>query len=244
MDFGALHCLRCAHAIQGLKHARVTAHQQEYVTGPSAAGSDRGVMQLTVACNGLLETIGRVLDGQVKHPFSAHPKPDPDTGACMFSVIGTPACACVCSLSSELCRPRRRHRCLTCLTSVYQMCAVTGSTASSGYRQNGDPAFAGNLYFMGYNVEAPPYCWYSGLDSQGHILFDCPVPLPKGILMHDMQTTEDYAIIIDSNVEFDPQVGNLLAMLQCCSHDCRDPSLLKYLCPAREACTAAAMMKL
>ena len=66
---------------------------------------------------------------------------------------------------------------------------------------------------MGYNVEAPPYCWYSGLDPQGHILFDCPVPLPKGILMHDMQTTEDYAIIIDSNVEFDPQVGKLPAML-------------------------------
>lgn len=65
---------------------------------------------------------------------------------------------------------------------------------------------AGNLYFMGYNVEATPFCWYSGLDPQGHILFDCPVPIPNGILMHDMQTTEDYAIIIDTNVEFDPQV--------------------------------------
>ena len=42
-------------------------------------------MQLTVACNGLVETIGRVLDGQVKHPFSAHPKPDPDTGTCVCS---------------------------------------------------------------------------------------------------------------------------------------------------------------
>ena len=68
------------------------------------------------------------------------------------------------------------------------------------------PQHAGDLYFVGYNVEAPPFCWYSGLDPDGHVLFDCPVPLSKGILMHDMQTTEDYAIILDTNLEFDPQV--------------------------------------
>ena len=89
---------------------------------------------------------------------------------------------------------------------------------------------------MGYNVEAPPYCWYSGLDPQGHILFDCPVPLPKGILMHDMQTTEDYAIIIDSNVEFDPQVMQVLFLFFTSSRSGSGT----LLCPAKEACTAAA----
>ena len=36
--------------------------------------------QVTIACNGLIETIGRVLEGEVSHPMSAHPKTDPDTG--------------------------------------------------------------------------------------------------------------------------------------------------------------------
>lgn len=34
-------------------------------------------------CNGVVETMGRVMyDGKVKHPVTAHPKVDPDTGAC------------------------------------------------------------------------------------------------------------------------------------------------------------------
>ena len=36
--------------------------------------------QVTIACNGLIDTIGRVLEGEVSHPMSAHPKTDPDTG--------------------------------------------------------------------------------------------------------------------------------------------------------------------
>ena len=38
--------------------------------------------QLRVACNGVIDTLGRVtFDGKVSHPFTAHPKVDPLTGA-------------------------------------------------------------------------------------------------------------------------------------------------------------------
>ncbi len=38
--------------------------------------------QLRVACNGVIDTLGRVtFDGRVPHPFTAHPKHDPVTGA-------------------------------------------------------------------------------------------------------------------------------------------------------------------
>ena len=39
--------------------------------------------QVKALCNGVVETLGRVrYDGKVKHPFTAHPKVDPDTGHC------------------------------------------------------------------------------------------------------------------------------------------------------------------
>ena len=44
--------------------------------------------QVTIACNGLIETIGRVLDGEVKHPIIAHPKKCPDTRACLPIIVG------------------------------------------------------------------------------------------------------------------------------------------------------------
>lgn len=35
---------------------------------------------LRVACDGVVSTAGRVLEGKVRHPFTAHPKIDPDDG--------------------------------------------------------------------------------------------------------------------------------------------------------------------
>lgn len=38
-------------------------------------------MQVKALCDGVVETLGRVrYDGKVKHPFTAHPKVDPETG--------------------------------------------------------------------------------------------------------------------------------------------------------------------
>ncbi len=39
-------------------------------------------MQIKVLCNGIVDTLGRVtFGGKVNHPFTAHPKVDPKTGA-------------------------------------------------------------------------------------------------------------------------------------------------------------------
>lgn len=39
------------------------------------------VIQVRALCNGVIETMGRVrYEGKVKHPMTAHPKIDPDTG--------------------------------------------------------------------------------------------------------------------------------------------------------------------
>lgn len=39
------------------------------------------VFQVRTLCNGVIETLGRVMyEGKVKHPVTAHPKIDPDTG--------------------------------------------------------------------------------------------------------------------------------------------------------------------
>jgi carotenoid 9,10(9',10')-cleavage dioxygenase 1 len=37
--------------------------------------------QLRVACDGLVSTVGRVFAGEVRHPFTAHPKIDPADGS-------------------------------------------------------------------------------------------------------------------------------------------------------------------
>ena len=46
-------------------------------------------------CNGVIETMGRVMyEGKVKHPVTAHPKIDPDTGgsqSCCVSLHGEQA---------------------------------------------------------------------------------------------------------------------------------------------------------
>ena len=42
-------------------------------------------VQVKALCDGAVETLGRVrYDGKVKHPFTAHPKVDPETGECFW----------------------------------------------------------------------------------------------------------------------------------------------------------------
>ncbi len=42
-------------------------------------------LQLRIACDGLLETLGRVdFDGRMSHNFTAHPKIDPITGEMFY----------------------------------------------------------------------------------------------------------------------------------------------------------------
>ena len=50
---------------------------------------------------------------------------------------------------------------------------------------------------------------YTGLDAEGQVMFDCPVHIPGPVMMHDMQITADYAIIMDTCMEFKPQVGRV-----------------------------------
>ena len=39
-------------------------------------------LQIKVLCNGIVDTLGRMtFEGRVNHPFTAHPKVDPKTGA-------------------------------------------------------------------------------------------------------------------------------------------------------------------
>lgn len=52
-------------------------------------------------CNGVVETMGRVMyDGKVKHPVTAHPKVDPDTGACQHTFALIPS---MCISSRDRC---------------------------------------------------------------------------------------------------------------------------------------------
>jgi hypothetical protein len=39
-----------------------------------------GLLQVRVLCNGLVETVGRMVVGDWKQPFTAHPKLDSETG--------------------------------------------------------------------------------------------------------------------------------------------------------------------
>ena len=65
---------------------------------------------------------------------------------------------------------------------------------------------AGELYCAGYRLNNQPHVVYTGLDTEGQVMFDCPVTIPGPIMMHDMQITADYAIILDTCVEFKPKV--------------------------------------
>ena len=90
-----LSCMQTSQPCSLLRYNLCRALHVDPSSGPCThftcrKGSDLGrlalltgavLTQVTIACNGLIETIGRVLDGQVDHPMIAHPKADPDTGA-------------------------------------------------------------------------------------------------------------------------------------------------------------------
>jgi carotenoid cleavage dioxygenase-like enzyme len=52
-------------------------------------------------------------------------------------------------------------------------------------------ASAGELFFIGYQMDKKPPCvWYSGLDKDGQLQFDVKVDLKEGVMMHDMAITQ------------------------------------------------------
>ena len=55
-------------------------------------------------------------------------------------------------------------------------------------------------------MDRKPHVIYSALDAKGKVMFDCPVDIPVPVMMHDLQITADYAIILDTCVEFSPKV--------------------------------------
>lgn len=59
------------------------------------------------------------------------------------------------------------------------------------------------LHYFGYQVDAPPFCKYGQLDSEGKRTVWFDVPLRTGIFMHDFAVTQDYAIFIDHPLVFD-----------------------------------------
>jgi hypothetical protein len=87
-------------------------------------------------------------------------------------------------------------------------------------------ASAGELFFIGYQIDAkPPACWYAGLDAEGALAFDVRVDLADGVMMHDMAVTQDYGIIVDTPLVFRPEVcclirlrtGAFACLLACCN---------------------------
>ncbi|CAG9463470.1 unnamed protein product [Pedinophyceae sp. YPF-701] len=101
---------------------------------------------LRVACDGVLDTVGRLqvrgACGKWELAFTAHPKVDPVTGEC---------------------------------------------------------------HFFGYRVDKAPFCVYGAMDAKGQLMFQAPVDIPRGIMMHDFAITEHYAIFLDVPLEFEPR---------------------------------------
>ncbi|KAL4443616.1 hypothetical protein ABPG75_011353 [Micractinium tetrahymenae] len=100
---------------------------------------------LSIACNGLVETIGRCsFGGKIgTQRFTAHPKTDPQTG---------------------------------------------------------------EMYTFAYSVDKQPYCWFGVLDREGRVAKEMPVPLPEPIMMHDCALTQNYVLLLDVPLVFDPKV--------------------------------------
>ena len=103
---------------------------------------------------------------------------------------------------------------------------------------------AGELFFIGYQIDAkPPCCHYAGLDAAGGLAFDHKVDLQEGVMMHDMAVTQDYGIIVDTPLVFRPEVrrrriggharlgktperGRRPGLGPCRLHACRDRSMV------------------
>ncbi|MBX3274213.1 MAG: carotenoid oxygenase family protein [Sandaracinaceae bacterium] len=64
-----------------------------------------------------------------------------------------------------------------------------------------DPA-TGEMFFIGY-APFPPYVTYHVVDASGALARTVEVELPAGVMMHDFQVTERYAVLFDLPLHFD-----------------------------------------
>ena len=63
----------------------------------------------------------------------------------------------------------------------------------------------GELIFFGYNVKNNPYLNYAVADHNSNILTRMTIDLPRPIMMHDFCITQNYSIICDMPLIFDPK---------------------------------------
>ena len=78
--------------------------------------------------------------------------------------------------------------------------------------------YAGELFFIGYQIHGGTRLWYSGLDSKGDLAFDQHILLPHPVMHHDFAVTQDYALIIDHCLEMNGKVRSCIGQLiRCCA---------------------------
>jgi len=60
----------------------------------------------------------------------------------------------------------------------------------------------GELFFIGY-FPLPPYLQYSKLDAAGNLVKTEEIEIPRSVMMHDFQLTQNYVIFFDMPLVFD-----------------------------------------
>ncbi|CAB1111476.1 unnamed protein product [Ectocarpus sp. CCAP 1310/34] len=142
---------------------------------------------LRVMCDGVIETIGKAtFDGQMKAPFTAHPKKDPDTGKLHAFGYQVPAidpmfdANTMCLFVDEL-----ENLCL--YWSVCSPCLLFSP------RQ--------------FTDATKPYVTYYVLDKSGKLERQFPiVDVKRPIMMHDFAITKNYAVFLDFPLLFKPEL--------------------------------------
>lgn len=67
-----------------------------------------------------------------------------------------------------------------------------------------DP-LTGELMFIDFNVFKPPFLHYGVISAEGKVTRTVPIDLPGPRILHDMAITENYSIILDLPLMWDPQ---------------------------------------
>ena len=62
----------------------------------------------------------------------------------------------------------------------------------------------GEAIAFGYSAESRPYMSYSVFSPDGRRVVSQPIDLEKPVMTHDMAITENYTILLDLPLVFDP----------------------------------------
>lgn len=176
----------------------------------------------SLACDGLLETLGRVkVGGWRGSSFTAHPKIDPETGALVCFRLwwdvrallcgGLRVCVWACVRRSALCLGRRgaaarapRRCCPAARCSCHRSRTTEPQSFPPSFRRR--PA-AGRLFFFRYTFDAPPYVTAGALSKDGALEATWQLDLPRPVMMHDMAITKNFVVFMDHPLVFDGEVG-------------------------------------